>query len=350
MLGFELTFIPRKPGKWKEYRTFEEANEVAKAFNAKLQADSDCMNLSVGNTPPFVAKADAFRAPHVDEAQPHRAYCIEVHNEPIRASYILNGGFATSALQAVYAIANDLHLAPAIEVHHRDGSITDWPTGGGHIHVSQLGLWDSGSSAALCHSILDRTLAIDYTNRPYLRWLFSQWSDNVNSLCALDGHDLKALQKALKRKRLSNAQLQEWAHGHVEERFAIRNRLMSSGKPCLPTWELRWFDMPRSVKELQLQVAFVKAWFEDRVKRITKSLVREDGVKPSERTKHWKAFDKEVLTFRLTPQYWRHLTKDPSFAWAETESFLRELELDPALYGWFWERGYLRRFHHGKLI
>ena len=87
-LGFELTFVPRKRGQWQEYRDEDEAKRDAAALNAAFAKDALILQARSAECaderlPLFTAKADPFRVTWI--GQPHRAWCIEIHNQPLRA-------------------------------------------------------------------------------------------------------------------------------------------------------------------------------------------------------------------------------------------------------------------------
>ncbi len=350
-LGFELTFIPRKRGQWQEYLDLDEAKVAASRLNTALAADPDVVQARAAEglddrLPLFTAKADPFRVMW-SPGQPHQAWCIEVHNQPLRACSILRTASPVSlALEALYRHARKLRLYPHIERRAKDGTVLDYPTGGGHIHVGLMGLWKGGPHYLSHLRMLETAIALDIANLPLLRWTFSQWSDDSNSNTPITRELCKEAETIRRRKRLSRMAMVDWAYGEVLSSSTFKQRFTAGYKEAqMFTWEWRMFDMPRTVAELRLQVGFLNAWLERRVQQI-------DAIAGAEpvRVRRKLAADwiKRVLSYRLTVREWDRLTRDEAYAQATMRVFLRELDLDPEpIMSAFWDRGYGRRRLYG---
>lgn len=351
--GLELTFQPNRRGKYgKEFRCKQEAEEVAAALNARLSEHEWVKDLAhrLGIQPEalFKAKADSFRVKWcVDTKQPHDSWCVEVGTHPLNVWSIMNGSPTwIEALQAVYSRAESLGLYPHVEQVARNGTVKDWPTGGGHIHVSTK-LWEQGDRALLNLYLLEKMLCLSFVNRPFLRHLFAQWSDNINSRTAVPLDIANVIARERRHKAYGRSQLADWAHNEALQCQSIVQRFSDnhSGKPQYATWELRWFDMPRTVNELRLQVGFVDAWLRHYGMQIDQ-LRQAKGAEHDRLARKWS---KECVTYTLTPAYIRKLQRDLSFARAEVEGFMRTIWVDPEpLLNAFWERSYVRRARHGK--
>ncbi len=123
-----------------------------------------------------------------------------------------------------------------------------------------------------------------------------------------------------------------YAHERALLCHSIKQRMAYTGKHTLPTYEFRFFDMPRSVGELNLQVTFVRRWIAYWVNKI----------KIKSESKDLSASLGNAYT--LTPSYYKALTKDLSFARYEIERWFRNIGLDFGLYeDLCWNRAYVQR-------
>ena len=174
--GTELTFVPNKIGKWKEFLSEKEAKTVNALFSQRVKKLN---RLSAYYGATYKSKADFFRA----FSQEHRAWCIEVNNI-LPISYIcFYKDEIVNHFDSLVREAKKINLYPRI-VKETKNAIKYWPTGGGHIHVSMAVI---GGSNRFLYDLywLEKNLAIDFVNRPYIRWLFAEWSDNQNSRVAI---------------------------------------------------------------------------------------------------------------------------------------------------------------------
>jgi hypothetical protein len=341
-IGLELTFLPRKRGKWQEWRSLEEAQDVTRTFNRLLWEDDYVRALSLLLDKPAEhcvwGKADIFRAPEVFADQPHKAWCLEVNNAPVSAPELLGGTLP----EVLYRIAASLGLHPKVQRRKRDGTLVDYPNGGGHQHFG-LDLWTPSSSNLLMLYIMEKNLCIDYANRPFIRWLLSHWSDNTNSTVAIGPSMFAAIADSLREGKppLDTASKDQLAHDRALNCNALEQRLSHSSKATLPTLEFRFLDMPSTPAHARLHTAFLCHWM-DRHRVYAEQWADHDT--------HEKAL-KEDLHFTLTAAKYRRLTRDLPYARAQIEAFLEEIGLKPQIYlDAFWEECYVRRMKWGKAL
>lgn len=376
--GFELTFLPRRPrSRWQEWRSYEEAKRVTDQFNTLLWAN-DTVKLwaAIEGIPVERAiwgKADIFRTKQLDaKAQPHESWCLEVNNHPMNTKGILGEAYfrprtmsvtpvdgrrkkeRTSAdiledlisqaaleeavLKRVYSTAASLGLHPHVSTTKRDGTVVDYPNGGGHQHI-QIDFWDEGSLFLPRLYVLENALCIDYANNPWIRWLFAHWADDLNSLVAVNLKHLGEINRA--SNGVSAEKRADWEdHGlnaHIHDVsllcHSIKQRIAVTGKPCRPTLEFRFLDMPRTMEELQMHVRFISSWVNHHRERVDRYL---GGERPQ---------------FTLTPKHYRRLTRDIGYAKDHVLSFMAKIGVDgQKVVDMFWERGYLRRMRYGKAV
>jgi len=316
-IGLELTFVPKCAGKWQEFLSLEDAE-----FHAALLIKA--LGRTFKHAKAFLrVKADPFRV--VGMNQPHNAWCIEVNTKPFGStSFITSDALSNTrcSLSVLFYCAAKLNLHPFISKKQRDGTIKEWPTGGGHIHVGLDFLAaQSVSTLALYH--IERRMCLDYANYPFIRWLFAQWFDDTNSALPYTLCEISRLaSKPINHNTVSDA------HEATLSCHSIRQRFFDNGKSVLPTYEFRFFDMPRNVDELKLQVRFLVKWFTYCYDQMA-----------------------DDVRYSLTPAYFKRLSKDSKFARIECETFFHKIGLDFADYTELcWERAYLPRMLHGKAV
>ena len=346
--GMELTFIPKRPhSKWQEWRNQQRAQQETDLFNATLW-NTDALarlSLSEGLFPVeklIWGKADIFRSKKLSsDKQPHDSWCLEVNNEPFKSNDIVTPGTAVyQALEWVFKVAKGQGLFPCVARKRKDGTLVEFPNGGGHQHV-QIDFWEEGGSFLSKLYILERRLCLDFANNPWLRWFFAQWSDNLNSTIAIGLTDLSEISKAT--HNITKKQRKEWERNgldsYIHDRgllcHSIKQRIAYTGKPVRPTMEFRFLDMPRSVEELALHTQFISSWVGHHIDAVDE----------------WGKGDFPMTHFDLTPKRFNRLTKDMGFVKGEIWRFLGEIGLDAKPYlDAFWERGYERRFRFGKFL
>ena len=357
-IGLELTWLPKKRGtKWQEFRDKEEAQKVAEEFNRFIRLDAHigaaAVHYAIAPFKLFVAKADTFRSLITTRDVPntHEAWCIEINSYPLPAadffdkySYTKTSNGKTrleetslaAALESLYLIAKSLGLHPCVIRKTKDNTLLESPTGGGHLHVS-TDFWLEGASylASLYH--FERAICLDFTNHPFIRWLFCQWMDDINSGTSVKYDLAKRIQKQSrpscpKKIRISQSAASYVAHDQALNCHSIKQRMSYVGKPIMPTYEFRFFDMPRSVKELQLQVKFLSKW-----------------------VSYWTSIagarkaDSLGPDYTLTPAYYLRLTKDLDFAYKEISTWFNKIGLDFAEYKELcWDRAYVRRMKYNR--
>lgn len=347
-LGFELTFLPRRPrSRWQEWRSYEEACETTNHFNSALW-DSDDMDdwaAKEGCLPRDLlwGKADIFRSKLLStEPQPHNSWCLEVNNEPIDSGTLLSEfSYASDALKTAFRIARNLDLHPCVTRRKRDGTMVEYPTGGGHIHVGTA-FWAEGAEYHLRMAVLEQRLCLDFANEPWLRWLFAQWSEDANHADALSMAEVKELRRIGKKAQATPSSIARAVHNYALQCQSIKQRSAVTGKPTRPTLEFRFFDAPRSMEELTLQVRFITAWFRYHIEKV--NLAFEEGDPAI-----------AVTPYTLTPKRYARLGKDIAYGRAEMERFLgggglgmSHLSVTSILEA-FYERNYVNRVRFGKI-
>ena len=347
-VGLELTFIPNKPGKWKEFLVKREAIEVAAEFNSKLRRSSILRRVrhayGLGSRHLFTAKADPFRSFFAQgPTPPHESWCIEINNTPLKFNAMLVEGDCLcpshryeDALYELYDTATALQLYPHIEEKRKNGTVIDYPTGGGHLHLS-TNFWTRGWEYLYRLNLLEEAWCCDYVNYPLIRWLFAQWSDDINSRAGLSP---KRLNK--ERKRINPAEPNSsipgiYARYFMDECSAIEARMAHNEKSVYPTYEFRFFDMPRNPKELLHQIHFLGRWTKFHMDKI------------EERVKIDVSTTNPANQITATSSYFWKLARNQSFAKEQLSSFFTTLGLDAAPYlAIWWERNYQRRMNFGK--
>ncbi len=303
-LGLELAFIPDYVGT-KEYPTFAIARRAALKLNRLLTPIN--RELRKAEWPTFRAKRECFRW----EVGEWRGFIVEVNpSKPIDSSMLADKRYL-SLLQRVYDAAKSMRLVPRVRrrgVHH--------PSGGGHIHAGIQHLFLDDCNYLSYLSIFEKSICTDYANRPYIRWLFSEWFDEaLNSRVAVDESDF------------GNADLNENVAHHWTLYSGIVRRFSNASKSSYSTYEHRYFDAAPNLKQLLLQVRFLEAWVNHHA-----SLAKEN---------------KPVL-FTLTKNQFKSL-RNLRLAWATISRFLRGLGLRPADYRPFFEDQYVNRIRYGSM-
>lgn len=349
-LGLELVFLPRRPrSRWQEWRNKNQAEAACTAFNTALWKHSIVKAYAVieGAKPQdlFWGKADIFRSVIMSsDLQPHDAWCLEINNAPIPVWRIVKEESPIMAmLEVIYETAAALDLYPYIEQMKKDGTIIQWPTGGGHLHIG-LDFWDEGAQYLPKMYHLEKAICLDFCNYPFIRWLFVQWSDNLNSAIPVDLPTANLVTKQLRSRTINRDSVTEWAHARALLCHSIKQRMARTGKPQTPTYEFRFFDMPRNVKELVLQTRFLNHWIVYWKNRVDKLREYCGTIEEREARAEW---NKDVK-YKLTPNYLRQLKRDMPFAQKEIQKFFERIRLDPTpyLHTWF-DRSYRTRMASG---
>lgn len=359
-IGLELTWVPyRRGAQWQEFRSEAEALRVAKAFNERIAKDEHIRAATAHyETTPgglFKAKVDPFRSPVFGHS--HWAFCIEV-NSPGKISpkaflpvlpdlsRSIDASAELRAVQSLYQIAPTLGLRPFVSSRSKRGVTREWPTGGGHIHLS-TDMWSDGSDYLLRMFNLERGLCLDYANYPFIRWLWAQWFDDTNSELPFTEEKAAELDALIGRSESKRSRALTIAHDAVLQSHSIKQRMAYTGKGTYASYEFRFFDMPRSAEELSLQVQFLVSWLRSWGQMVDAVIDEED---PKRRVKADKAYLKRVR-YKLTPEYMRRLREDLPFARVEVETFFRErlgLDYSQGFSDITWDRAYVKRALYGK--
>ncbi len=245
--GIELSFIPRK-GKLKEYlgkAGLIEATRIANRFNREMnRVDKLWLKTNKQYHIPFVltAKPDTFRGGRGDNT---RSYHIELNNRA--GDYIYEGQWReanfTSYLKEIFKIGKTLGLTTKFV---RDNKF--WPTGGFHIHLG-MNLFKDDGDFLMKLDRFNKSIWCDYCNRPYIKYLFDEFFDHHNSYIGVNHQDLQDLES-------DNVNLFDLQSG----KYAIQPRWQGCAKKTMPTFEFRFFDSPRNIKELIQNLEFVNKW------------------------------------------------------------------------------------------
>lgn len=303
-IGLELTFVPDLPGA-KEFTNEKQAKEVAKALLNRLCLFSDDL---LHHGIDLLVKADIFRA--------GEAWIIEVTNGdyPTRSSQWKDPQFVR-LIQRVFDEARKLRLYPRIRrkgIHH--------PAGGCHLHVGISDIFAHNHHFLENLALFEKNLYNDFANRPYIRWLFSEWFDNgINSEVTFDEWHYD---------QCTMSEMRKLAYQYGRESCSICARYSYRYKPAYPTYEFRFFDSVDSAKEIARNVEFLEKWIGWHVSKVM------DGVK---------------IPFTLTRDQFCAL-KNEKCAWKTVGEFLTQLGLDPKDFRKPFEENYLLRIRHGEMV
>jgi len=340
-LGIELTFLPNPRGKWKEWRDKDEADKVVAAFNAALAQPDPRRPIKIVLSQlttvqpssiklPFFAKTDPFRLSWNHWNGGHDAWCIEINGDPFTAGELAYKSILRDDLERVYRVARQLNLHPCV-THRRGDTLTEYPTGGGHLHVG-IDMWEDGADYLPSLFAFEQAICMDYTNHPFIRWLFAQWFDNHNSKLPINRRLRASLAKILAKRRASVKSVTAFVQNRALHCDSISQRFASYGdKARYPTYEFRFFDMPRDVDELALQGRFLDMWTAYHAEHSRLRLTQNKKAR-----------------YTLTEHRLRRLFKDLPYARSECKRFFEEIGLDFEKYGVFFERNYTTRSRFGK--
>lgn len=344
--GLELTFIPKKRGAWQEFRSRDEADKYQQKLQELIDAKTPC------GVKPFTVKRDLFRAASYNledaQLQPHQSYCIEVMTQPKDFARALQGYWADKSglggdwnfftqINYLFEAAKSLNLHPHIERRSKNGKkIWDYPTGGGHIHTELTGLAPAGGVYHYCLYLAERAICNQFANNPWIRWLFAQWSDDTNSAVGIPYSQIDDILNSRVKERALLV-----SHTVLLTSHSICQRLSSRAKSNYPTYEWRFFDMPRNADELYLQLRFLNNW-------LASTFLTTDSV--DDIGKMTPIWDKSV--YSLTKSEFTKLATDPKYALRVAYDFMQSIHLTDdeieAIFDAFWERNYLRRVKYGK--
>lgn len=313
----ELTFVPAKAP--YHFTSKEKADEMVLSINRKI-INFGPLSMS--------AKVDPFHLEKPGFADSATSWCIEVtpllfHFDsewlsPESVSHVL----FMDAIRILFdTLKKDFGLVPSV-TKRRKGVTKTYPTGGCHIHVEA----DMFSAGVDWYKKMERfhtNLLVDFANKPFIRWLLAEWSDNHNSSCLLTAKDLQ--------KNVACHTVAEIFEIGVDQTNSIVPRFMPSIKNTYPTFEIRFINMVESAEELRAVATIIDCWV------------------------NWVAFDSHLrlivpdlngkqFQFMSTVAGAKQVTKE----WLHDIGVPDDVK-DMAL-SVFMERNYLRRIKFGRML
>ena len=314
-LGLELTFVPDIKGD-KEFTSERAAARAARSLQRAISGVNKILATKYGTV--LIAKAERFRRKN-PSSETFVAWIVEVNNgpAPTHADDWQKPGFVR-LIQRVFNAARKLSLLPRIR---RRG--LHQPAGGSHVQISTCGIFNDDTLFLSRLAKWERDLYVDYSNRPYIRWLFAEWFDrDHNSRVIFNADSLSWCVRTT-----------EFAYSEGLTNNSISRRFSDDGKPSYATYEHRYLDSPPNAKALALQIRFVLAWTYYHRNRVLGSHSLETHA-PVEFTLN----EAQFKGFRNL----RH-------AWGEVSSFIKILGLNPRDYRCFFEDNYIPRMRHGEM-
>lgn len=283
----ELTFIPEAAP--HEITSKEEGLALVKRVNRYL------------NTGPLTRLFSAKLDPHHFPYDPVKeTYCVEVtpliylrthwfdkdaKADPELGQPANDWALLREALDNIFAhFRAAFGLVPSLTtVDPKDGSPLHWPGGGCHIHYGADLYWMSSDWYERMKAF-HVNLLVDLANRPYVRWLFSQWFADEGSLCTITLSNLKTREAWGTRSPSKITPDAVFRHA-MRQSCCIEPRWMVSQKGSYLTFEFRMFSMVENADELRSLVRFVEAWVREVQNRTGKLGVLSDQYAPVTITK-----------------------------------------------------------------
>ena len=279
----------------------------------------------------FRAKVEPF---HLEEyGRPGSAYgwCVEVTPTalcPLETEWLKKGDESYTSvmdtLTALFKVLREDHgLVPSVTKKSRKSGrqvIKTYPTGGCHFHFQPEFFTESVNWYKDMESY-HRALITDYANRPYIRWLLAEWSDNHNSECLVNKQDLKNASEIDSDYLFRRA---------IHDNVSIRPRFMNGLKTTYFTFELRFVRMLESAEEVRAVAILLDTWMRF-------------------------IFNYEFLggtEFNLTPDKFRSMCRVKS-AEKIVQKWLDEIGIDGKIQGILmnlFERNYVTRIKNGKMV
>ncbi len=265
--------------------------------------------------------------PHHDPYGPKETYLVEL--TPVSSfemewldkespSYNL---FMTAIDVIIYTLKNRFKLVPSL-VKRVGNKELHFPGGGAHEHVSA----DLYSFRTDWYRLMERfhkNLAMDYANKPFIRWLLAHWMGDGGSRVIIDPERMAVAKELPKEGAITRDTVFERALFYAS---SIEPRYMASGKNSYLTFEFRIVGMVENARQLRAAVLLIKAWM-DQIKE-----------------------KKGCLSFNLTQEKWDDMTKEEP-ARDMCRDWVRSLGLNWADYETdFFARNYLMRVKHGKFV
>lgn len=314
----ELTFIPRRAP--HEITSEAVGKRLVKRIQCKLDRISRQTNLWMH------VKLDPFH----DAFTPQQTWIVEVVPLVLPGVYwdtawldeddSNHRGFMI-AIDWLFRLMRDHGLVP-YRTWRRGGVEYHAPGGGLHVHCG-ADLFPRGPTFYAQMERFHRDLTVDFANRPYIRWMLAQWSDDLNHETAVNEETLRAYAKSAPGRRVED----EIYSGSFTQ-CSIMARFMSCTKASYLTFELRFVDMVQSATELRAVVRLLAAWVEHHQMRTLRGDLS--------------------IPFTLTLADWRKATHIPS-ARRLCREWVKSLGLEWRDYAVFFERNLVRRIRFGKL-
>lgn len=325
----ELSFFPRRAP--HEIVSEKAGQRLVDQINCALLRSQSILAAAV------YAKLDPFRNTSSGDTDPV-TYSIEVVPvSQFRLSLIEDPGqwklFRQGLSQLFKLLRDRFDLVPTLIERKRDGRLVHWPGGGCHLHFG-ADLFNYSSHWYRVMEHFHRNLVMDYANRPYIRWLFSQWFSNDSNHVLVKESDLKedSIFSRLKPEDVPN----HLFNCAISSNRGIEPRYMHSSKRSYLTWEFRMFSMVANPDELRAIIRFLHRWV-DRVK--SPSALIQYG---------HKSTPTDVIPFDLTLDKLRDM-KDLRKSRKICRDFIESFDLDWKDYVVFYERHYANRIRFGRM-
>lgn len=260
-LSPELTFIPRKA----PYEILDRSagERLVKRLN-RHPALRQTMVL---------AKLDSFHQCYLPIGTKGKSWCVEIvphhswrnhwfYDSKEKGNEEHGKGWIAEIDALFAALRDDFDLVPSVS-KRRGTTVIDYPTGGCHIQYG-ADIFDAGINFYKQMERFHRNLYMDLANRPYIRWLFAQWSDEMNHGSIVDRNTLVWMED----RKETQEEIAERVYGWSFHTSSINPRFMRHGKQTYGTFEFRAFNAVENGTELAAIVKFLDAWVHD-LRRIT---------------------------------------------------------------------------------
>jgi hypothetical protein len=275
-------------------------------------------------------KCDIFILPKLDpfhnERSPEETYCIEaVPIQFFRTEWLENESWPLfkREVDLLFTIMKEHGFVPTM-MRRKGGREFHYPGGGCHLHMSaDLFQWTPNMENWYDRiKTFHRNLLTDYANRPYIRWLFSNWFADLGSAVMVTDEGLDSFVAGG-----ANVMSHFIAHSTVEARY------MGSTKGSYLTFEHRYFSMVENTDELKLIATFAQTWMEKILER--QATIDGDYV--------------GKIPFTLTHEQLKDM-RNVRKAKVICETFFADLGLQWSDYLPFFKRNYARRIKWGKFV
>jgi hypothetical protein len=255
----ELTFVPSRAP--YEITSKKEGETLVTRLNKALYRNF----LKTGTF--VVAKLDPFHNVY----QPDMTYCVELCPPlqfPCETSWFEKSNadckLFKKGVDLIFKTCREHGLVP-LAIQKRNGKEIHQPSGGCHLHFANE-LFNAGPNFYKNMEGFHKNLIADFTNRPYIRWLFAQWFDDKNSNVIFSEnhvHAYEAEEIPITRDAAFEAAF--------EGRYVIEPRFMVTGKGVYNTFEFRFINMVRDYTELRAVTQAIHGW----IKQIQSSHTKE---------------------------------------------------------------------------